>query len=63
MFVASRNPGCLQGKEELVCALVFPEGKFVAPSQTEFDAALSLPRQTSLFSNGVRGIGAVSSLG
>lgn len=62
-IVASRNQVCLQGKEELVCSLAFPEGKFVSPSQTAFDAAMSLPRQTRLFSNTVHRIGAVSGLG
>lgn len=58
--MSSRNPVCLQGKEELVCSLAFPEGKFVSRSQTAFEAVMSFARQTSLFSNRVHRIGAVS---
>lgn len=59
-MVSSRNPVHLQGKEELVCSLAFPEGKLVSLSQTAFDTVVSLPRQTSLFSNRLHRIGAVS---
>lgn len=37
-----------------------PRGKFVSRSQTAFEAVMSFARQTSLFSNGVHRIGAVS---
>lgn len=36
----SRNPVHLQGKEEFVCSLAFPEGKLVSLSQTAFDAVV-----------------------